>query len=58
MNSEPAVGLHSGTMVSIVNTNTLVQVPLAVIPRKKSRIVVKVSDLETITAMLIGIRKM
>lgn len=57
LNSEPAKGLHSSTMASIVKMKTIVHVPLAVAPRKNSSTVVKRSDLERITAMLIGIRE-
>ena len=57
MKSEPAVGLQSGTIASIVNTKTIVHVPLAVIPRKNNIIVVKSSDLEIRTAMEIGMRE-
>lgn len=36
LNHAPAVALHSGTVVSIMKTKAIEQVPLAVIPSRKS----------------------
>ena len=56
LNHEPDTALHSGTVVSIMYTNAMLHVPLAVIPSRKSINIVSVIDFDKIIPTLIGTR--